>query len=270
MKGANPMLPLLKNNILETSAKCITLVPLADIHFGAQHSNEALFKEAITYIAKTKNCYAVGLGDWIDLVTYHSKGLVGEQKYKSTEQYMKIVKLLMPIRHKILFALTGNHESRATKCGTPDVMAQICDKLEIPYQGIDYHFAIKFKDRIIVYCYAGHGSGGGATAGAKINRLHHMHNQSPFADIIFAGHTHSLSSDIKPIPFLTRYGKLTYKLQYLISCGSMLESTEGYAKAAFYAPQSTGFKILKISTKRGPDNLDKVKITEILITGKHE
>lgn len=257
----------LKNNILVVNNSYIELVPIGDIHWGAWGCNEALFRKQIAYIEANENCVAIGVGDWLDMVTYHSKGLVGKQKKDADNQYFGILKMLQPIKHKILFALSGNHEARTAKCGAPDVMAQICHDLGVEYRGLDSYFAFKFP-KTMVYCYAGHGSGGGATAGAKINRLINMHWQYPNADIIISGHTHSMTSEIKPLPFLTPYGKVASKLQYLICCGSMLESTEGYAKANFYAPQVTCFKVLKISIKRAVDGIEKVRLVESVVMGE--
>lgn len=255
---------LLKNNIFVLKNSYIEIVPIADIHYGAWGHNERLFRRQINYIKNNKYCYGVGVGDWVDMVTMHSKGLPAEQKLKATEQTSGIVDLLEPIAHKLLFALTGNHDSRASRIGAPDAMYHICRELDIEYRGIDCHFAIRLPKGTI-YCYAGHNSGGGGTAGSKINRLHALHNQAPNADLILSAHTHSITSDVKPLNILTPYGKLTTKMQYLISCGSMLESTEGYAKAAFYAPQATCFKILKISVKRGSDGEDRVRLIESVV-----
>lgn len=246
-----------KNSILVDSLD-IEILPFADWHIGSSASDMPLIKQAIAYVAKTKKCFAIIDGDLMETNTYHSKGLVHQQKLTGTDQYKTLKELLWPIRHKILYAVTGNHEKRIVKETTTDIMAVFCGELGIEYCGYEKHFLIKMQDRI-VRCYMHHNTGGGTTAGAKINRLISLHFRSPFSDVVFSGHTHDLSDAQKLIVYQDRTGNIKTKRQWFISCGSALGSDVGYACENAYPPIPTGFKIVEIHYNKHI-NLPEIKI----------
>lgn len=214
-----------------------------------------LVRKAINYVAKKKNAYAIILGDLMETVTCHSKGLIFKQKLTGTDQYKTLKELLAPVSHKILYAVTGNHEKRVVKETSTDIMAVFCDELDIEYCGYEKHFLINMKDRV-VRCYMHHNTGGGTTAGAKINRLVALHFRSPFADVIFSGHTHDLADAQKVIPYQGKTGVMKYKTQRFISCGSALMSDVGYACENAYPPTPTGFKIVTIHYEKKTNTVD--------------
>lgn len=230
----------------------IKIVPFADWHIGSEACDLRLVRKAISQVAKDKNCYAIIVGDLMETVTCHSKGLIFKQKLTGTEQYKALKELLWPIRNKILYAVTGNHEKRVVKETSTDIMEVFCNDIGITYCGFEKHFILRLKDRII-RCYMHHNTGGGTTHGAKINRLVALHFRAPMADIIFSGHTHDLSDAQKVLTYQTRTGAVKTKIQHFISCGSALRSDVGYACENAYPPVPVGFKAVHIHYCKNKD-----------------
>jgi len=98
--------------------------------------------------------------------------------------------------------------------------------------------------------YCGHGSGGGGSAGAKINRLQSMHFRAPNADIICSAHTHDVSDSEILINYLNRKYQLAEKIQHFICGWSALSSNEGYAARAYYKPLTNGQKLIHIKFEK--------------------
>ncbi len=149
--------PLLNNNIFTTNFSEIELIPLADLHIGAESTDMQLIRDIFDYAKKKKNCYIILVGDLIDMITYQSKGLIHTQKLFATEQIKTLMSLLRPIKEKIIFAVTGNHEDRTIKNSGLDLTALIADELGFTYKKAECHFIIRFKDKDhsdMFYCYA--------------------------------------------------------------------------------------------------------------------
>lgn len=216
-----------------------SLVPLYDIHFGSQECEEEYFDNAIEYIARRPNVRTFLGGDILECSIYGSKGSVHTQKHQVQEQLEIVAEKLHRIRHKILFSLYGNHEYRVEKSTGLNVSKILADLLGVEYAGNEKHFLFEgFR------CYAHHGSGAGGTSGARVNSLERLHFRSPFANVIFAGHSHFPVSTEKEIRYLDRFGKLKSFIQYFISCGST-HSSDGYASQKGLQPIPTSIQIVE-------------------------
>ena len=222
----------------------------SDWHVGSEACKLDLIKRFIERVKKDKHCYLIGLGDLLECAIYGSKGLVHEQKFMMNEQ-VKIVKdLLLEVKDRILFLLSGNHTFRVVKATTLDVMKWLCDDIGVSYEGSEYHFALQCKHGNILPCFGGHGSGGGGTGGAKMNRLQAMHFRSPMAQIILSGHTHDVADSEMPIYYLNHKSQLVEKIQYFICGWSALSSDCGYAARAYFKPLSNGQKVIHVKFDR--------------------
>lgn len=260
---------LLKNNVFSVKSKTIRIIPFGDWHLGAEYSDMSLIKEAIHEVKTDPDCYAIGIGDLMDMVTYQSKGLIHTQKLLGTDQVKTLMNLLKPIRHKIIFMLTGNHEHRTIKNSAVDLTELVCASLDIPYKEFECLFGIRFYDDYknksgskLLHCYAHHNSGGsgGSTKGGKHNKLMNLHWSSPFADLILGGHTHGHTNDYVEIWYLDRSGVQRRKIQHLVCTGTALKSGEKYSRQNAMHPAPIGFPIIEIKLLQG-----QVKEFEITI-----
>jgi predicted phosphodiesterase len=234
----------LQNNILQLNVLNITIAVISDWHIGSGACDIRLIKELLTYIKKN-NLYVIVLGDLMDIITPHSKGMLTEQELTGSEQFKTVVELITPIKHKILFAVTGNHENRTVRDANIDIMDILCYHLGIEYAGVEKLFVIKLQDRL-VKCYAHHGAGGGTTPAGKLNALLKLHWRCPDANIIFGGHTHDNVDPQKLIPYIDREGSIKNKIQQYISAGSALRSDVGYAAQGAYPPIPTCAKVVTL------------------------
>ena len=87
----------------------ISLLPLADMHYGHKACDIQNLKQDIEYIRNHKNVYTFLNGDLIENASKLSIASgVYEQDQMPSEQVNDIVKMLAPIAHKILFSVCGN------------------------------------------------------------------------------------------------------------------------------------------------------------------
>ena len=216
------------------------ILPLYDTHFGSQECNEKLLIKTVDYIRRHSKCYTFLGGDIIECVIPGSKGSVHKQKRQIQEQVDKIVEILKPIKNKILFSICGNHEYRVEVATGLNVSKMIADLLGVEYAGFEKHFLFSGKR-----CYAHHGTGGGGTAGAKVNSAERLHFRSPFAEIIFSGHCHFPFISEKEIRYLSVKGNLRNFIQTFVSCGSA-HASDGYASMKGLTPLPMSMMLVDI------------------------
>jgi hypothetical protein len=246
--------------VLDKNKTKIELLPLYDIHYGSAECNEELLKKGIEYIKNHHNCFTFIGGDVIESAIYGSVGSVHAQKHQINEQIENICRMLQPIKNKIMFAICGNHEYRVEKATGLNIVKIMSEMLGIPYCGWESYFVIKFKKNMFCKGYAHHGTGGGGTAGAKMNSLDRLHNRAPLSNLIIAGHTHFASNMVKQIRFVDNRGKMQNYCQYFVSCGTAHES-DGYASMKGFAPLQTSMSLIKIGINKTDFEMEVKNLT---------
>lgn len=239
-----------KNRVFKFNTNEFTIALASDWHIGSEACDLGLIERFIKRVERDDNCFLIGLGDLLECAIYGSKGLVHEQAFMMNEQVRIVKDLLLRVKDKILFMLSGNHSHRLVKATTLDVMKWLCEDIGVDYEGAEFHYALQCKHNNILQCYSGHGSGGGGTNGAKMNRLCSMHFRSPNADIICSGHTHDSSDSEMTIYYLNQKHQLVKKIQHYICGWSALASDKGYAARAYFKPLSTGQKLIHAKLNR--------------------
>lgn len=179
--------------------KEIYILPLADLHHGDIHSDYKLVQEWIEFIRTTPNAFCILNGDLMDAAIKSSIGDTYGASLQPMEQLQQCVKLFMPIADKIFAVLPGNHEMRIYKSDGLDVTQLMCTQLGIgdrysPGSAVVFvRFGKWEKHRhgepVCYSIYCVHGSGGGRTEGAKINRLTQLASIVD-CDIYIHSHTH--------------------------------------------------------------------------------
>ena len=185
--------------------KEISIYPIADVHFGAIHHQEAEWKAFINKLLSEENSYVILNGDLINNNTRSSVGSPFDDTLRPREQKKLMTEYLTPIKDKILCMTSGNHEQRSLKDADDDPTYDIACKLDIEdiyrqntvfmkvgvgkysksekgetkgYSRNNYTFAIT------------HGSGGGIYTGATVNRNERWGAVIDGVDCIIVGHTH--------------------------------------------------------------------------------
>ena len=217
------------------------IVPLGDTHYGSRQCNEKFFLSTVELIKEEKNTFCVLMGDMIENALVGSVGDIYEQVYSPRDQLKKVVKILKPIKNKILFVIDGNHEQRTTRVAGLKPSEDISALLEVPYGGFSCFARFKVDAKYGIFtAYFHHNTGGGYTKGGKVNRSARLRDITPTADATFSGHMHTTART--PAEWYECRGKGIQKcVGYDYIIGSALEYDESYAEAKAKPPASTEF-----------------------------
>jgi hypothetical protein len=219
---------------------------LADLHISDPLFNKKEFLKTRDYIRDTENCFCILNGDLINNATKNSVSDIYNEEMSPMQQIVQLVDYLDPIKSKILAGTTGNHELRSYKESGIDIMAFVMRELKLldRYAEEAYYLFLYFGDKehgrkapMCYTIYGTHGTGGGGTAGAKINKLVKMADVC-FADLYVISHLHqpiATSLDF----FLPDFGNrcvLKKTMKFLMS-NSFL-GYGGYGERATFRPSS--------------------------------
>ena len=229
---------------------------LSDWHRGDPLSDTKLIRDRVEYIENTPNAYAVCMGDLADCAISGSKGDTYGAARNPGEQIRELVSLLEPIKDKVLLFVEGNHERRIYNTAgiwiNEQVAAQL-GKLEV-YDPEAVILDLRFgqltrrqsEGRKASYTgYITHGSGGGGTIGAKLNRLQKLAEIIP-CDFYMQGHTH------QPAVFSQCYlspSRKGMETQLFLNAGASLQYG-GYGAAGGYKPASTMNPVLILNGQK--------------------
>jgi hypothetical protein len=214
------------------------IYPLGDWHFGSRQCHTDFIAQVIAEIkADADGCW-IGMGDFMENAIIGSKSDVYTQTVPPREQMDHIVDLLTPIKSKGLFMIGGNHEARTMRLVGIQPEAYIAARLDIPFVGFScYSHLLTRADQSGTHrshgrgftVYAHHNTGGGVTAGGKINAAEKLRLIAPTADAIFSAHTHTTART----PFTwyeTGKTSIIKKTGYDYSIGSALTWNGSYAE----------------------------------------
>lgn len=168
----------------------IEIIHLTDVQFGHLSCNVDKFVEYRDWILKEKNRFVFFGGDLIDAATAISVASPYENTEEPQGQVYRFCELAMPIRHRVIGFVGGNHERRGAKT-FGDLGHLIATLLKIPYssgkQFVDIHYGKHqpFKNSLW------HGGSGSRTKGAKAQMLHRFMTQGD-SQCYWVGHLHDV------------------------------------------------------------------------------
>jgi hypothetical protein len=238
--------------------KEIKIIPLADLHVGDPLLDERLLKQTIEYIRDNDNVFTILNGDLMNVGLKNSVTDVYEEKLTPMEQILKLVKLLEPIKDKILVATSGNHERRIKIDTSIDITYFAMNQLGIQdrYTSGAYYLYLYFGEKevgrkapMVYTIFGGHGSGGGRKPGGKINRVIEM-SEICIADIFIMSHVH-MPIGTKKVIYLPDYSNksLTKKEMLYVISNSFL-NYGGYAEFGLMHPNSTSIVEIILNGKK--------------------
>jgi predicted MPP superfamily phosphohydrolase len=108
------------------------LMVLGDIHIGDPLCDLQLVKNTIKYIKETPNCYVILNGDMINNALKTSKSDIYTETMSIEDQQDLLIELLEPIKEKILFICSGNHEYRTHLAAGINPLRYVARELGIP------------------------------------------------------------------------------------------------------------------------------------------
>jgi len=229
------------------------LVPLSDSHIGDPHFDEEKFTGYIDWIAERENALTFLNGDLLDAALLDSIGDTYDATMNPNQALKYAKQLLSPLKGKVLGVTEGNHEHRITRRTSLDVSEMIADSLDAPYSAEGMYLRFRLgkgrNGKSVVYtAYLSHGTGGGRTAGGKINALRRL-NEICLADFYSIGHVHKiqLDQDVVFIPDHQNGNMIPFRRTYA-SSGAFLDYG-GYGQRAMYSPNRTGVPRVRFSGK---------------------
>lgn len=236
----------------------ITVLPIGDVHIGSGGCMMEKFKQTLKMVEKTPNIYIALIGDMMDYNLKNSIGNPFDEVIRPREQKEVLYQLLLPVKDKIICAVSGNHESRGDKeaDNNPlyDVMCWL-HKEDLYRQNMAF-VKMRFGTRegtaednpTYVMCVT-HGRGAARKKGAVVNFVDDFGSRLDGVDVLCTGHTHN------PIAFPS--GKIrvdsrneTIKVTEFkcCVCTSWLEYC-GYGMAGMYAPSVNRLQYMKFHGK---------------------
>lgn len=200
----NDFIPVIHKFSFEEHPNRITIVPLADTHYGSQEFNEVLWHKTIKRIYDDPDCYCVLVGDLIDNGLKNSVTNVYEATVSPRKQKEWLAAELSPIASKILGAVGGNHERRSSREADQDPLYDVMVQLgrDEVYRPNACFMQLKIlekggKQRIEFSFAITHGAGGGMYVGSSANRAQRFGEIIEGIDCLITAHTH------RPLTFPT-------------------------------------------------------------------
>ena len=177
----------------------ITIIPVSDVHLGAQECYEKDWDKFCRDLLDSKNTYVVLVGDLVNNGIKSSVTNVYEERMRPKEQKSRMVRNLTPIRERILCAVSGNHEARNLREVDNDITYDIMAKLDLEdiYREdiafLKLQFGRKESNglRKPTYTFAiTHGNGSSIYTGASATKAERFGMAIDGIDCLVVGHTH--------------------------------------------------------------------------------
>lgn len=249
----NDFIPVINKMPLSAHPNKLTVVPLADAHYGSQEFNETLWHRTVKRIQDDPDCFCVLVGDLIDNGLKNSLTNVYEATCSPRDQKEWLYNELLPIKDKILGAVGGNHERRTMKDADQDPLYDVMCRLNIDrvyrqnicfmqvcltYHAADWQKGEKNRERVrYAFSFAiTHGTGGGQYIGSSANRVQNFGMAIEGIDCLITGHTH------KPVTFpvtkLSFNNGAVVRKQFVVAVASSFLNYGGYPVQKLMVPAS--------------------------------
>ena len=181
----------------------------------------------------------------MNTATRTSKSDIYTEQLNPHEQLRYTIKLLAPIKDKVLAVVEGNHERRIARDSGINTTELLAEGLGVTYSPASTLLKItmgrnrKNGKRYCYTLYLTHGTGAGRTAGGKINALRRL-REIVLADVYVMGHVHWTASFTENyfVPDV-RNNKIDEKTLTFVSTGSFL-NWGGYAEEKNMYPNRLG------------------------------
>lgn len=232
------------------------ILPLGDIHIGAPEYNEKKFLKFRDWVAQTPNTFVVLPGDILNCATKTSKSDTYSETMPVQEAKKYAVKVLEPIKGKILGIVRGNHEARVWRESGDDPAEDIAMALGVDYNPHGLYLNLKVgqyhktrDSRINYLFYMTHGHGGGSTKGAKTNVLAKTSNIVD-ADCYVVGHIHFMNTfKDKYLRPDVKHSRMEFVTRTYVSAGSFLD-WGGYSEDMMLPPSKLGAPRIRLDGGR--------------------
>jgi hypothetical protein len=223
--------------------------PLGDLHIGAPQFAEAAFDEWVSYLVGTKGVSMLGTGDFLNCALSTSVSDEYSEKLPVRDARRLFTEKVRPLAEadKLDCLIDGNHEMRVWRSTGDSPIAAVADGFGVPYSmaALVVRYLVGDESYDV---YLRHGTGGGSTMGAAVNRLERQERIID-ADIYVSGHTHTQVAFPKNIFVPNGRGGFSRRKRLFVCSGSFL-AYEDYAAAAGLPPAHIGAPRIYMSGSR--------------------
>jgi len=218
---------------------------IGDIHVGAAATRLDYFKRLVDTIASDEYAFVNGIGDWVDAVTHNDKKRFNPAEVDSENFSIKdladlprkqadlLLKILEPIKDKMLYLVAGNHETSVAKYNTFDVYNYYAEVLGVPKERrlgtngiVRVVLPVTKTTRVSRSMCLLHGIGGGGFregyAKNHITDIFRKYN----TDVNIMGHIHKSEAFATNEIGIDRVGRLQYRRRWFGSTGSYMQSIQ--------------------------------------------
>jgi predicted phosphodiesterase len=218
----------------------VELLCMGDLHVGDSHCDLDMIRQSCAWLKEEPDRHAIIVGDLFNAALKDSVSDVYSEAMSVKDSRKMLIRLLEPVRDRILAVVSGNHDHRVYKAIGDDIVEIMCAEIGLPYYsgqaflslkvGWDRNQSRQQKRSPIVYTtYLTHGFGGGRMVGSKANNLMRLADIVD-AELYVAGHTHTPMA----LPSVrwqmdANRGSVIEKQRMFISTGASLDRGEGYA-----------------------------------------
>jgi len=214
----------------------IELLMITDVQYGHMSCKVERVIEFRDWVLAKPNRFVFFGGDLVDAATVISIASPYENTVEPQGQVYRFVELMMPMRHRVIGFVGGNHERRGVKT-FGDLGHLLATLLKIPYssgtQYIDIHYGEHEPFKVSLW----HGGTGSRTKGAKAQMLHRFMGRGD-SQLYLVGHLHDVV-----LLFDWREKRQNKKIRLEKFAGvmssSFLEYWGTYAETAGMAPSDT-------------------------------
>ncbi len=162
----------------------IRIVPIDAIHYGDPAHDKERFERLVETIATEENTFCFLNGDIISPI----KG--GKKEDRETLLLARtemLLKLMMPIRNKILWAQQGCLEEQHEQRQGFDPLRYFCERLKVPYFTEPVYVDI-FWGKMVFTIWAIHGHSSAQTKGGRANALRNPASIHQWTNFLIMGH----------------------------------------------------------------------------------
>ena len=177
----------------------IEIWPVFDLHIGSPEYNAAEWDKFSKMILSRENAYIVLGGDLVDNSIKNSIGNSYQATMPPSAQKALIVKMLEPLKDRILCSVGGNHERRSQRETDSNIGYDIMCKLDIEhlYRESAAYVRIKMgveggagqQNPTYMICVS-HGAAGGSKYGGVVNKAVDYGYAIDGCDVLVVGHSH--------------------------------------------------------------------------------
>ena len=219
---------------------------MSDMHLGHIDFDIKEFRRYIAWVLEKPNRFIIGVGDYIECVTSgRNPGTsLTTQQININGQIDLLIKLLTPVKDRIICMTEGNHEQRITKDTQFDVMRHaIAPRLGTHYLGYQGWVRLRFSKSRSYFIYAHHGKGGSMNPKYLLDIIALKLGYASQADAIIVGHNHKIYAHKYTTPVVSGNGLYTHDC-WALRIGGFLNYPM-YSRDSLYRPADVGSPITR-------------------------